>query len=160
MCEPRNSTVITGVAPKECRFCASEVTCNVFKRSFTQRCQWEYLPGRIDYWGVRDGLCTDGLDFPTLSLSPWIMIMGWTVLIFLIGLIRKERGPYASLRRHGVIARAKVMHRTLEPRTVQTAETLPDMPLQRYFVTARWQIKPSCVPALTSASVPLPDVSV
>jgi hypothetical protein len=40
--------------------------CNLYKRSFTHRCQWTTIPGRIDFWGERDGLCSDGLDFVTV----------------------------------------------------------------------------------------------
>ena len=141
MCEDHNSSIIAGSVPRECRFCLSESSCNQFKHSFTHRCRWEFLPGRVDYWGVRDGLCTDGLDFPTVAASPWIMMTGWALLVFLIGLIRRERGHYTMLRRHGVNARADVVGYWVETGLIKTDKTLPSVGIERYFVLARWPIQ-------------------
>ena len=140
MCDLANTSFTQEI---ECRFCKTEKTCNALKHSFVHRCEWQYIPGRIDYWGVKDGLCTDGLDFPTLAASPWIMMLGWAMLVYVIGLVRRERGQYADLRRYGERVTADVVKQDdVEQHEVETVPTLPNLMVPRYYIQVRWRVDP------------------
>ena len=141
MCDNSNTTILV---ESECRFCGDAPACNEYRHSFAHRCQYVVIPGRFDEWGYQVGICTDGVDFTTLTMSPWVLIAGWALLLFVIGLDRKERGWYASLRRYGITLSARVTE-LVEPEEslVATAPSLPDVALARYYVRATWVLDPA-----------------
>jgi len=140
MCDNPNTT---DISETECRFCLTVADCNVFRRSFIHPCNYYTIPNRYDEWGNQDGLCTDDLDILSVSLAPWVLIIGWALLMFGIGLIRKERGDYASLRRHGVRVNADVLERSMADSELVTAPSMPNLTTVRYYVTATWLLDPS-----------------
>lgn len=140
MCDNRNTTWVTEA---ECRFCETVEDCQQFRYSFIHRCNYYPIAERYDQWGYQDGLCTDGMDFVSVTVAPWVMIIGWALLMFGIGLLRKERGGYAALRRHGVHVSADVLNRTTAEKVLNTEPSMPNLNITRYYVLATWQIDPA-----------------
>jgi len=140
MCDNLNTTYVTEA---ECRFCETREDCAVFRSSFIHRCKYFTIPKRYDQWGYADGFCTDDIDFVSGSLAPWGMIIGWALLMFGIGLLRKERGDYAALRRYGVQVNADVVERTTTESLVKTEPSMPDVKITRYYARASWPIDPA-----------------
>lgn len=140
MCDNLNTTYATEA---ECRFCETREDCAVFRSSFIHRCKYFTIPKRYDQWGYADGFCTDDIDFVSVSLAPWVMIIGWALLMFGIGLLRKERGDYAALRRYGVQVNADVVERTTTESLVKTEPSMPDVKITRYYARASWPIDPA-----------------
>ena len=66
---------------------------------------------------------TDGEASERLTRTRMI---GWALLMFGIGLLRKERGDYAALRRYGVLVSADVLE--LAPRVAQEAQDYLNVP--------------------------------
>eukprot|EP01043_Picozoa_sp_COSAG02_P049234 COSAG02_NODE_4925_length_4831_cov_2.178149_5_plen_353_part_00 len=70
------------------------------------------------------------------------MIIGWALLMFGVGLLRKERGEYAALRRYGVQVNADVLERTTAESVLKTEASMPDVKITRFYVRATWIIDP------------------
>ena len=139
MCDNLNTTF---AIEAECRFCETPADCGLFRNSFIHRCAYYTIPDRFDQWGYADGFCTDGLDLLSVSLAPWVMIIGWALLMFGVGLLRKERGEYAALRRYGVQVNADVLERTTAESVLKTEASMPDVKITRFYVRATWIIDP------------------
>ncbi len=140
MCDNLNTTFVTEA---ECRFCETPADCTLFRNSFIHRCRYYTIPNRFDQWGYADGFCTDDLDLLSVSLAPWVMIIGWALLMFGVGLLRKERGDYAALRRYGIQVNADVMERTTAESVLKTETSMPDVKITRFYVRATWIIDPT-----------------
>ena len=142
MCDSANTT---DIIESECWLCPDAFTCNTFSKSYLNRCNWVTIANtadRCDDSGKCDGICTDGLDYMQIGASPAFAVFGWMLVTFGIGWVRKDRGKFATLRRHGYRVTAVVLSRFIDSVSVPTAEGLPELPVTRYWARVTWKPRP------------------
>ena len=117
MCDDLNTT---DIIETECWLCPDRETCRLFSRSYVNRCDWQQVfPQRCDDDNNCDGVCDDGMDYMQAGFSPCISFVGWLLFVYGLGWLRKERGKFAMLRRHGVQVTADMVgRRTGAPRRI------------------------------------------
>lgn len=119
MCDNPNTTHIVET---ECWQCPTQELCNQWQGSYINRCNWYEIKGAdrcAD--GLCDGICQDGRDYVELGASAPVASAGWVLIIFAIGWIRKDRGKFATLRRHGNRVTASVLGKFTKPVAIPTA---------------------------------------
>ena len=124
MCDSPNTT---DIVETECYLCPTQELCNEFRHSYVNRCKWKVILGRQNEDGDMDGICTDGLDYIAAGFSPGVATIGWLIFLFGIGWLRKDRGKFALLRRHGFEVTADVVERRSDRTVIPTADGLPDL---------------------------------
>jgi hypothetical protein len=139
MCDSRNTTHIVET---ECWLCPDRASCSQFDESYINRCDWFVIPGRTDESGRSDGICIDGLDYLQIGMCGPVGVLGWGLLTFAIGWVRKDRGKFANLRRYGLRVTATVVGRFIDNVFIPTAEGLPELPVARYWAWVRWKPRP------------------
>jgi len=141
MCDNLNTT---DIVETECYLCPDQETCNRFSKSYINRCNWKNVfPKRCsETTGVCDGICDDGMDYVQAGFSPFVSMVGWFLFIYGLGWLRKERGKFAMLRRHGVQITADVVGQHTDTVEVPTAVGLPDLTVVRFWATVQWVPEP------------------
>lgn len=109
MCDDLNTT---DIIETECWLCPDKQVCDRFSKSFISRCEWRRVfPMRCDDDNNCDGVCNDGMDYMQAGFSPFVSMTGWLLFVYGLGWLRKERGKFAMLRRHGVQVTADMVGR-------------------------------------------------
>lgn len=140
MCDSPNTT---DIIETECYICGAEKDCNMFKDSYINRCNWRRItPSRCDDDNNCDGVCTDGMDYVQAGFSPFVALVGWLLFVYGLGWLRKERGKFSILRRHGVQVTADMVARHTDTVEIPTAGGLPDLTMLRFWATVQWRPLP------------------
>eukprot|EP01052_Picozoa_sp_SAG31_P001371 SAG31_NODE_47_length_30979_cov_41.708841_5_plen_438_part_00 len=142
MCDNPNTTHIVET---ECWQCPTRDLCNLWEKSYINRCNWMPITGegRALPDGTMDGICNDGRDYIQLGGSAPVASSGWVLIIFAIGWLRKDRGKFAALRRHGNRVTARVISKSIEDVPIPTASGLPQVTEERAFLTVSWKPRPA-----------------
>eukprot|EP01051_Picozoa_sp_SAG22_P020133 SAG22_NODE_3948_length_1454_cov_1.888561_1_plen_277_part_01 len=136
MCDNPNTTHIVET---DCWQCPTLELCNLWEDSYFNRCRWLPIKGRISDDFQEDGVCNDGRDYVELGGSGIVASLGWLLMMFAVGWVRKDRGKFAALRRHGHRVTAFVVSRSVEPTQIPTADGLPDVVEERAYLTVSWR---------------------
>ena len=76
------------------------------------------------------------------GFSPFVALVGWLLFVYGLGWLRKERGKFSMLRRHGIQVTADMVARHTDTVQIPTAGGLPDLTVLRFWATVQWRPLP------------------